>query len=103
MDPSNDIDNLLKTSQIIKDINQTLIDLKMQHNAMVKTSSRKDTVSDKIPGYSLFDSAWKKLYYSKIVNNKDDYKVKLFDIPVAEGNTVADGNNKGGGGGQIAP
>jgi hypothetical protein len=90
IDESN-IDNLITNNKIIQDIEKTLLDLKLQHNALVRTTSRTYNISDKIPGYSLLDAAWKKLYYSKLVNNKDDYKLKLFDIPIP---SVANGGAK---------
>lgn len=94
MDPNTSIDDSLLNSKIIENIENTLIDLKLQHNALVNTTSVKSDLLDKIPGVSFINSAYNKLYKSWLVKHPDSYKVKLFDIPTTNTTAPANGGGK---------
>ncbi len=60
-----------------------IIDLKLQHNALVRTTSKQgDHLMTTIPGINIVDAIWKKYYFSRYGHrNPDLYKVSLFEVP----------------------
>jgi hypothetical protein len=69
------------TEEKYNEIVKSIIELKMQHNVLVRTTQQKSNISSTIPGYNLLDAAWKKIYVSNLVKKPELYKVELFDIP----------------------
>jgi len=78
-DANQNIENALKDSKTIQDIETTLIELKLQHNAHVRTTNPSTNAIDKIPGLSFMNAFWNKLYFSKIANDPSLFEVKLFE------------------------
>jgi hypothetical protein len=85
----------------IKDIEKAILDLQLQHNAMVRNTVKADSILGSLPGYRTLDAGFRKFYNNYYTDHPENYDVQFFQIP-GDRSTLNPTIRKNSGGGKTS-